>query len=284
LQINQIRCFAAVARCGSITKAAQQMYITQSAMSQTISALERELGVKLFYPSGRGVVLSQIGRRILLNAQMIIDECNLIKHECDLQQSEHSTVIFNSPVLSTQVQQLTRTFYEKYQSISIIRSPPFADGTEIHIDQTLYGTFSEKRVLLFTEEIGIVVPPNHKFYGLGGIDLKELSNQPIISLHKSKGIQKIENYYCSLAGFAPTREREIFTLEELLDLAYDGVGVMFFPFKIWGIEVIDPKRILRTLNPRCYRHIYVEQHLQPTSNEHAVQTFFNHIIQYFQNY
>ena len=54
--------FTAVVECGSFTEAAEQCYISQSAISQQIRALEKELGVELIhrevYPdSGRGVFL-----------------------------------------------------------------------------------------------------------------------------------------------------------------------------------------------------------------------------------
>ena len=45
--LKQLRYFQAVVECGSFTEAAEQCYISQSAISQQISALEQELGVSL---------------------------------------------------------------------------------------------------------------------------------------------------------------------------------------------------------------------------------------------
>lgn len=54
--------FEAVARNGSFTKAAQEMSLTQSAVSRTVQALEEQLGYRLFDRNGRRVELTDAGR------------------------------------------------------------------------------------------------------------------------------------------------------------------------------------------------------------------------------
>ena len=53
LLLRQMRYFVAVADCRSFTEAAEQCYISQSAISQQIQALEQELGVALLCRQGR---------------------------------------------------------------------------------------------------------------------------------------------------------------------------------------------------------------------------------------
>ena len=58
---GQIECFLAVARCGSVHRAAERLGIAQSSASYRIQALERELGVPLFRREGRALVLNDAG-------------------------------------------------------------------------------------------------------------------------------------------------------------------------------------------------------------------------------
>lgn len=51
--IKQIKYFQAVVRCNSFTEAAEECFISQSAISQQIQALENELGVKLLNRENR---------------------------------------------------------------------------------------------------------------------------------------------------------------------------------------------------------------------------------------
>lgn len=71
--------FIKVASCGSITKAAKLLYITQPAVSNAIAKLEEELGVKLFTRDKRnGLFLTDAGRKILSLATQMEDIDNRI--------------------------------------------------------------------------------------------------------------------------------------------------------------------------------------------------------------
>jgi DNA-binding transcriptional LysR family regulator len=62
LNLHQLYVFCVVARTGSFTRAAEELYIGQPAVSQHVAALERALGVPLVYRVGRGVRLTDAGR------------------------------------------------------------------------------------------------------------------------------------------------------------------------------------------------------------------------------
>lgn len=60
--LNPLRVFDAVARLGSITKAADELHVSQSAVSRQVSILENYLDAKLFNRELRGVTLTDVGR------------------------------------------------------------------------------------------------------------------------------------------------------------------------------------------------------------------------------
>ena len=55
MQIEQLELFVAVVEHGGMTAAGRQMGMTQPAVSRSMSNLERQLGVALFQPDGRGI-------------------------------------------------------------------------------------------------------------------------------------------------------------------------------------------------------------------------------------
>lgn len=65
--IRQIQYFQAVVRCNSFTEAAEECHISQSAISQQIQALERELGVKLLERRNRKFSLTPAGEYFYKN-------------------------------------------------------------------------------------------------------------------------------------------------------------------------------------------------------------------------
>jgi LysR family carnitine catabolism transcriptional activator len=72
--LSKIRSFSAVAAHGSLRKAAEQLNLSQPALSAHIRDLEETLGVPLFYRTTRSVRLTLDGERFLVRARRVIDE------------------------------------------------------------------------------------------------------------------------------------------------------------------------------------------------------------------
>ena len=67
-----------VAKTGSVSKASQKLYLSQPHLSNTIKAMEAELGVKLFVRSTRGMCLTDEGRDFVQRAQAILDDPRMV--------------------------------------------------------------------------------------------------------------------------------------------------------------------------------------------------------------
>lgn len=71
---QNLKAFITVADCGSFSDAADQLYITQSAISKRIAQLELQIGKKLFDRIARQVSLTEAGKELLPRAQRILKE------------------------------------------------------------------------------------------------------------------------------------------------------------------------------------------------------------------
>jgi LysR family glycine cleavage system transcriptional activator len=71
--LNQLRAFEAAARPQSFSKAADELFVTHAAVSRHVRELEEWLGTKLFVRTGRGVVLSDAGKRYAARLTPIFD-------------------------------------------------------------------------------------------------------------------------------------------------------------------------------------------------------------------
>jgi DNA-binding transcriptional LysR family regulator len=72
--LNDLLAFIAVAREGSFTKAAAQLGVSQSALSQTVKELEARLGLRLLTRTTRSVAPTEAGERLMLNVAPRLDE------------------------------------------------------------------------------------------------------------------------------------------------------------------------------------------------------------------
>ncbi|MCB1418603.1 MAG: LysR family transcriptional regulator, partial [Notoacmeibacter sp.] len=69
---DKLRVFHAAAQAGSFTHAADNLHLSQSAISRQVSALEQELGVPLFHRHARGLVLTEQGELLYSTAQDVL--------------------------------------------------------------------------------------------------------------------------------------------------------------------------------------------------------------------
>lgn len=71
----QLETFIVVADLGSFNKAAEALYITPPAVTKQINLLEKDLGLKLFIRTHRGLVLTEAGKSLYKDAKYIIQYC-----------------------------------------------------------------------------------------------------------------------------------------------------------------------------------------------------------------
>ncbi|MDF0600600.1 LysR substrate-binding domain-containing protein [Psychromarinibacter sp. C21-152] len=79
MTLDQLRAFVAVAERAHVTRAARAIGRTQSATSAAISALERQSGVQLFDRVGRGIELTEAGRRFLPEARRVLEQARVAR-------------------------------------------------------------------------------------------------------------------------------------------------------------------------------------------------------------
>lgn len=79
MELYQLRSFAAVADVGHLTRAAEQLHVSQPAVSAQIKALEDELGVALFDRVSSGMVLTPAGRRLLPEARKVMSAAQTLR-------------------------------------------------------------------------------------------------------------------------------------------------------------------------------------------------------------
>jgi DNA-binding transcriptional LysR family regulator len=81
LELRQLRCLVAIVDAGTFTDAAIELGISQAAVSRTLIALERELGVRLLHRTSRSVTPTTAGVRVLARARQVLAEVDELVSE-----------------------------------------------------------------------------------------------------------------------------------------------------------------------------------------------------------
>ena len=96
MTIRQLELFVQVYELRNLTRAAESLYMTQSAATQNLKKTEEELGIRLFERSNRQVVPTQAGDRFYQHARKIITEYktnNTLFFTCEkVLESRHSSI------------------------------------------------------------------------------------------------------------------------------------------------------------------------------------------------
>ena len=81
MTLNQLKYIIEIAETGSISMAAQRLFIAQPSLSKPVAELEKEMGITIFNRSNRGVYLSEDGTRFLSYARQIVEQTELLENE-----------------------------------------------------------------------------------------------------------------------------------------------------------------------------------------------------------
>ena len=77
MTLQQLKYLVTVAECGSISEAAQKLFISQPSLSAAIQNLEKEMGVTAFSRSSKGVVITREGEELLAYSRMLLEQAEL---------------------------------------------------------------------------------------------------------------------------------------------------------------------------------------------------------------
>lgn len=121
MTLNQLRYFCMASRCHSITKAAEELYVTQPTVSVAIRDLEIEFGVSLFSRKGNQLILTREGEEFYQKANYILQYCNELQADySNLSRVRPPIRIGIPPMLSTVFfPELLLAFSEEHPEIAV---------------------------------------------------------------------------------------------------------------------------------------------------------------------
>lgn len=186
---DQLEQFKVIAECGSITKAAEILYLSQPALSKTLKNLELELGCKLFYRGRRKLNITKDGKRLLEYANSIISTLNSAKQEFSSQDKRKKIRLYSTGYY---LPQLLHGYYEENISnidLHVVRDDVIPDMLiNKHAEAIItddyylrhYGTKDLDKVLLFKEQLLLSVPKDHRWFFRERIPLSEIQGEPLL--------------------------------------------------------------------------------------------------------
>ena len=281
MELNNLRYFYEAAKCGHITKAAENLHVAQPALTKSIKALEDELNIKLFYKAGRGVRLSEYGEFLKEKIEPIIDELDVlpvaIKNFTDLNENTVSINVLAASTITTDIIIKFKKIYPNVMFKMIRKENETNADIEILTNAKNYDSFvSVKKRALIEEKIHVAVPIESPLACKDEIELIELKNSEFIALSGSRRFRPLCDAYCEYAGFKPRVSFESDSLIAVKNLIAAGVGVAFWPEFSWGKITHKNIKLLDISKPDMKREIIL--YLTSRKNSGISEKFFDFLV------
>lgn len=270
MELYQLKYVLAVAKHQNFTRAADELCVTPSSLSQQIKKLEDELGVVLFGRTTRSVHLTLAGIEFVEIAKKVMDDISGINTAMQKYVHGESGVlsIGGTPALKVYgITHLIAAFQKTYPKIKLnIHEAECCDLYLLilngKIDVAFFTAFnklaSESDPLeaypLVNDELVIVTNMSHPFAAKKEVDLREASEEKFIALATNSGLYLDTIDACKLAGFEPKFVYETQYVDTCLGLVAEGLGIAMLSSRsvtntLWkNISVIRLKTgVTRTL-------------------------------------
>lgn len=236
--LEYYKVFYYTAKCGSVTKAAAELNISQPAVSQALKQLEKILDVELFYRAAKGVNLTAEGELLFSYVEKGYEQIELgVKKVRQMQNMELGEIRIGASDMTLQFYLLPylEKFHEMYPDIKVIvtnaSTPQTLDALqEGRIDFGVVSTpFSETpdMQVIPVREIEDVFVAGRKFipYKNKTLDFQELEKLPMICLEKNTSTRRYMDSFLARSGVQIQPEFELATSDMIVQFVQKNLGV-----------------------------------------------------------
>ncbi|MGL4853095.1 MAG: LysR substrate-binding domain-containing protein [Phocaeicola sp.] len=195
----RLKVFCSVAKNLSFTKASQELFVSQPAISKHIQELENLYKVRLFERMGNKIVLTDAGKLLLVHSERIVEGYARLEYDMGLLRNEHrgELRIGASTTLAHYVlPPLLAGFIEKYPQVSLSllsgNSAEVERALQEHrIDLALVEGNTKQPTLKYTtflkDELVAIVPSNSRWAQVDEMELEEFKQMPLVLREHGSG-------------------------------------------------------------------------------------------------
>jgi|KBSMisStandDraft_5_1062788.scaffolds.fasta_scaffold235027_2 LysR family transcriptional regulator for metE and metH len=246
LDLRHLRLVQAVAACGSVTRAAERLNLTQSALSHQLRDVEDRLETPLFTRMGKKMVLTPAGERVRSAAARVLDEVQ--RAEDDVRQLVHHgagtiRVCAQCNTGYYWLPPLLARFEHDHPRVAVRILP---EATARPVEAVLEGMLDLAIVIddvhdprlrvdpLFKDEQVVIVSPSHRLASRSWVDPKDLAQEHLMLYTTDPDDSFALKNILAPAGVTPARVSSVRLTEAIVEMVRAGLGIGLLAR--WSVE------------------------------------------------
>ena len=275
MTITQLKYVLAVAEYKNFTVAAEHSFVTQPTLSMQIQKLEDQLNVQIFNRSKKPIEITEVGKKVIEQAKIIVDESNRILdivHQHKGYVGGEFKLGIIPTVMPTLLPMFLNNFTKKYPKVKLIIEELTTEEiirklTDGHIDAGIAATPLENEAIkekpLYYEPFVGLVPQNHKLFNQKLINPDELEMDDILLLEDGHCFKES---VINLCRTFKTDNKKSFQLasgsfDTLIKLSKEGLGMTLLPYlHTLDLNDIDKSHLREFTNPPPAREVSLIYH------------------------
>ena len=237
LEVRHLRLVEMGAKEGGLTRAANRLHVTQSALSHQLRDIEDKLGAPLFLRLNKKMLLTQAGERLLSSAPAVLDE--LKRAEEDIRQiALHREGILRistecytcyhwlPPVLEPFARAFPRV---EVRIVAEATRRPVEALLDGRLDLAITSTVTRNQKLifkpLFKDEMVIIMSPDHPLASRSYISAKDFASEHLLVYAIPKEELTIYQKVLVPAGVSPKHVSRVELTEAIIEMVKAGLGI-----------------------------------------------------------
>jgi DNA-binding transcriptional LysR family regulator len=257
LELRQLETFARVAQLQSFTRAAEELALTQPAVTRQIAALERELHTRLLERMGRRVQVTAAGEALYAYAVQMLrleQEAERAVADVVLGMAGRLAVGASSTTATYLLPPLLRRFREAYPGVELsvhtgvsaqVAERVLANEVDVGVVTGLREPSGLVEIPLAEFATGVVVYPEHPLAGRArssgaaesGVGAAELAGSPLILMEEGTNLRTYVDRLLSAAGVEERVTMELDNVEAIKKMIEARLGISLLPLLSVGAEV-----------------------------------------------
>jgi DNA-binding transcriptional LysR family regulator len=269
LTLKQLRAFVAVYRFGKLAAAAEQMSVTQSAVSVLIRQIESALGVRLFDRSTRALAPTLVATEMIGLAERILQDLTTLsgnaREVTTLQRGRVHVAV--TPAIGMAVMPVAvRQFVARYPDVRVVLDDCAPDQfvPRIVSEAVEFGIGTPEQITadlevhpLLRDSLCLVLTSDHPLATRRQVRWTDLAGCPLILLKAGYGVRRTIDAVAAKAGVELNVVNDINFLHSALWMTASGLGASILPLSLTRHGAKDKLLIKPLVAPKVERNIYV---------------------------